>query len=166
MHKLTFLLITLLLTVAYGHCVADQFGVLQTSGSACCKVACCSSPSNEVKENCGDDTHLRGDHGNTEKNNDNDFPLNSPEEFPCQLCLILSNDSIQTSDTIKVPTPTLVEIDPDFFRSSLIEQLSKILSTGSSDPSLKYWNESSFEHNSPLWRILVKTMPVRGPSFV
>ena len=148
MRKLGSYLLILIFLTAYGRCVADQFGMLHTSETACCAIAC------DAVDHCGDTQDKQPE------NQDN-----QDDPAPCQLCFILNSDSMLLDDGIEIPAPTFSEITP---LSSLHNSLENLF--GGQPPSFSPGLPSSdhpdppAEQRSRLQRIVAKTTPVRGPS--
>jgi len=147
MRKLASFLVILLILTAYGRCVADQFGALHVSNNACCQQVCDSAGHCEVGED-----------------GDQDHPTPSDKNSPCQLCLIISSDSILQSDDVEAPTPTIIEIDPNLHRDSLIHLLTQQVKLLFSAPISPNPQDPPADDRSELRRIVVTTTPVRGPS--
>jgi len=159
MRKLGSFLVILLLITAYGRCMADQFGVLHTTDSSCCQVTC-SAESHCAEEAPADASHSK-EAENVEESND---PTEKPA--PCQLCFILSSDSILLGDSIDIPAPTLLEITPALFNSGLGNLLGKGIATLNLDQPPAEHPDPPEEHRSRLQRIVAKLTPARGPSIV
>lgn len=153
MRKLGSFLVILLLITAYGRCMADQFGVLHTTDSSCCQVT------------CGAESHCE-DEGPSDENHSEDSDKSTDEPAPCQLCFILSSDSILLGDYIDIPSPTVLELNPIIFNSGLDRLLSKGLAfLDLNQPTVEH-SDPPEEHRSRLQRIVAKSTPVRGPSIV
>lgn len=176
MRKFGSFLVILLLITAYGRCVADQFGVLHTSDTACCQTVCCDDNHCEPSETDEpSETHPCESPSDHDSSPEDTAPPTDDEPDPCQLCLILSNDSMLLSDSVKVPSPILIEIHPLYFittwntrntRNTWNNQLQKILSPIDLEQLPDEHPDRPTEHRSQLRRIIAKTTPVRGPSIV
>ena len=155
--KLGSYLIILLLITAYGRCMADQFGVLHTTDSSCCQVTC------SAETHCEDEAPSDNSHSE-----ESDKPTDKPtdEPAPCQLCFILSSDSILLGDGIAVPSPTVLELNPLIFNSGLDRLLGKGLTLIDLNQPRAAHPDPPEEHRSRLQRIVAKLTPVRGPSIV
>lgn len=157
MRKLGSILTILIFLTAYGRCVADQFGILHTSEDNGCQSSCNHS------DHCAD--------ADDQQHHDSDAGNPQPEQAPaspCQLCCILSNDSIQIDDSIKVPTPTFQVITP-IYHDGHLEDLRlhplRHLYPDFQDPPPEFPDPPA-ESRSRLQRIAAKVTPVRGPSLV
>lgn len=174
MRKLGSALIILLLLTAYGRCVADQFGLLQTTGTPCCQVTCdqvnhCTPPEGQVSSKDHEDQHdhAPGDHPcNPDLPGGHDRNQQEPEDSPtpCQLCFILDSDSMIHGESIKVPAPLLFELSPLFYITSWDNQLQPGHPVTALDHPPSDYPESHIEQRSHIRRIVAKTTPVRGPS--
>jgi hypothetical protein len=156
MRKLGSFLVILLLITAYGRCVADQFGVLHTTDSSCCQVTC-SADSHCAEEATADAPHSE----DSEASDDS-----TEEPAPCQLCFILSSDSILLGDSIDIPAPKVLELVPALFNSGLDNLLGKGIATLNLDQPPAEHPDPPEEHRSRLQRIVAKLTPARGPSIV
>ena len=153
MRKLGSFFVILLLITAYGRCMADQFGVLHTTDSSCCQVTC------SAESHCEDEIPS-DDPGSEESEESTDEPA------PCQLCFILSSDSVLLGDGIDVPSPTVLELTPVIFNSGLDRLLGKGIAFLDLDQPTADHPDPAEEHRSRLQRIVAKRHPVRGPSIV
>lgn len=151
MRKLGSYFVILLLITAYGRCMADQFGVLHSTDSSCCQVTC------NAESHCADEPPS-DDHDSESEESD--------EPTPCQLCFILSSDSILLGDSIDVPSPTLLELTPAFFHSGLGNFSDNGLTVLDLDQPTADHPDPPEEHRSRLQRTVAKLTPVRGPSIV
>lgn len=160
MRKLGSYLVILIFLTAYGRCVADQLGMLHTSGTSCCQTLC-----DDILDTCG---HCPDDEKATVQQADQ--PSNHEDQEtpkPCQLCFILKSDSMLIEDGIKVPTPVFHE-QTDFLR----------LATSVENPMRAFRfcfkrEQVLLDHPDPLTeqgydilRFIIKMTPVRGPSIV
>ncbi|GEM_PF-1008073 len=174
MRKLGSLLVILLLLTAYGRCVADQLGVLHSSESSCCQVVCdqadhCKTKASPCEASPSEESNCAHsqDHNHDSHSDEPEPEEPQPNETdPCGLCVILSSDGMLLSDNIKVPTPTLLEISPLFFVTTLNGLLDKSLLFTHLEDSPTEHPDPPAEHRSQLRRIIAKTTPVRGPSMV
>ena len=152
------ILIIALLLIAYGRCVADQYSLLYATDISCCQTVCDVNEccSNVIDKSCSD--HSPSDQKN-EKPDQNDTPA------PCQLCLILDNESMQITCGVKVPHPVY---------SECMNCLDFV--TDTSSPTSRFLNSSAttstvLNRPSPpaelcllFHRMAPKAIPVRGPS--
>ena len=153
MRKLGSYLVILLLITAYGRCMADQFGVLHTTDSSCCQVTCAA------ESHCEDETP--SDESHSEESDES-----TDEPAPCQLCFILSGDSILLGDSIDIPSPSVLELTPALFNSGLDNFLGKGIAYLDLDQPTAEHPDHPEEHRSRLQRTVAKSTPVRGPSVV
>jgi len=163
MRKLGSYLIILLILTAYGRCVADQFGMLHTTNTSCCQVTC-----DEVSH-CDSIEDTDSEHSEHQDNSDDEEKPNSPiPSSPCQLCLILSSDSMLVGDQLEIPSPIILDISPastfwNFYSSSEAPTRSQLRFTTLDLPPSGH-PDTPTEQRSRLQRIVAKTTPVRGPS--
>jgi hypothetical protein len=170
MRKLGSYLIILLILTAYGRCVADQFGMLHTTTASCCQVSCDEISHCGVSEVNSDATE--GDHSeNSEHQEDSDGqdqPKPPSQPAPCQLCLILSSDSMLMGDQLEIPSPIILDItslsSSSTFCTSPAAFLGIRLCFKTPDLPLSDHPDTPAEQRSRLQRIVAKTTPVRGPS--
>ncbi|MBT8037611.1 MAG: hypothetical protein KJO21_08710 [Verrucomicrobiae bacterium] len=154
MRKLGTYFLILLLITAYGRCMADQLGMLHTTAASCCQV------SYDDRDHCKRTSDADHQHPETPGH-----PNNEEQPSPCQLCLILSNDSMLLEDGVKIPTPSLLDTTPLFtFQTTWQELLGTHLDHFPPPPLASSQPESAIEQHSQLGRIATKTTPVRGPS--
>lgn len=156
MHKLGSILIVLLFFTAYGRCVADGFGMLHASNASCCQEIIKTDVVNDCHE---DDCHEE----------ENSHEPEHPEEqspTPCQLCFILSSDSMLPSGgDIDLPSPIFKEILPLLISCITLDFLTgNQFDLQSTDLVLSDFPELSDELRSRIQRIAIKATPVRGPS--
>lgn len=148
MRKFGSLLVISLLLIAFGRCVADQYGALHTSEASCCQTACTSSE------------HDSDGHG-TEQHNNEDNPA------PCQLCQILQNDSMQIENGVELPCPVVSDFTPAFESGAWLEAwLSRMccqLPPPDLDPDFAF---PPAELSSVFRCFVAAVAPVRGPSVV
>jgi len=155
MRKLGSILVIMLLLIAYGRCVSDQFGMLHTSDASCCQTIC------TAVTHCSDVAEACHDHSDSEDNDHN----NEEKPAPCQLCFILDNDSIMIQDGIKIPSPTLANFIPIFdFGTDLDLLFSRTSGLTSTDFQLEDLPDPPAELCSLYLSLVTKTAPVRGPS--
>jgi len=159
MRKFGSFLVILLILTAYGRCVADQYGALHMTGSACCQTVCCGDSHCESKEVESAENH-------TDSKNSNHSEESPEDQDPCQLCLILSNDAMLQGDNVKVPTPSFLELTSIHFLTTLENLFSKGFLTPQLDLLPDEPSSPPAEHRSQLRRVIAKTTPVRGPSFL
>ena len=156
----SYLLIISFIT-AYSRCIADQLGVLHTSGTACCVVIC-----EDIDDSCVQCPELDASENKLPTCPGNDEQSQpQPQPQPCQLCFILDTDSIVIGAEMKVPAPQLHDqpdspaycsfsarrLDPQYSLSNFI-----LRSSGLPGPLV--------EQLSHLREIIRKATPVRGPS--
>ncbi len=163
MRKLGSYLIILLILTAYGRCVADQFGMLHTTTASCCQVTCDEISHCEVGDTPEGDHSENSEH---QKNSDGQDQPNPPS--PCQLCLILSSDSMLMGDQLEIPSPIILDITSIStsytFYTSPEAFLGIRLCFKTPDLPLSDHPDTPAEQRSRLQRIDAKTTPVRGPS--
>lgn len=178
--KLASFLVILLLITAYGRCVADQLGVLHTTGSTCCQVVCggpdhCDPDVEQPTQDHEHHEHSTEEHAcdtghGEERNNSNgsqDKDQDKEESpAPCQLCSILDSDSILQGESIKIPSPSLFELKPLFYFSAFDVLIQPVRPVTSLDKPLSNHPDTPVEQCSQIRRTIAKTTPVRGPSLV
>lgn len=152
MQKLGSILIVLLFITAYGRCVADGLGALQASEASCCPEV---SMTVEVSDSHDHDVSSESEH-----------PGEKDSPAPCQLCFILSNDSlIVNGGDIELPSPTFQDVLDLAIAGIILDHLTEVrLDLLSADLTVSDFPNLSDEQRSLLQRIAVKTTPVRGPS--
>lgn len=144
------LLVMLLLLIAYGRCVADQSGILHTSGASCCQVVC-------EDAQCADAEPAH--HGGHEPGPGGEQPA------PCQLCQIISTDGATFDGSIKVPAPQVAApLDSaDFAR--LIDHILALSTAAETDVRLTAPRVRPPDIQTSQWLLAAsRTAPVRGPS--
>ena len=167
MRKLGSYLIILLIITAYGRCVADQFGMLHTTTASCCQVSCDEISHCEVSGDATEDDHSENPE-HQEDSDGQDQPKPPTPSSPCQLCLILSSDSILMGDQLEIPSPVILDITSlptsSTFCNSPETFLGIRLCFKTPDLPLSDHPDTPAEQRSRLQRIVAKTTPVRGPS--
>ncbi len=154
MRKLGSCLIILLFLTAYGRCMADQFGMLDTAKTSCCQATCneldpCGSPKDTDDTRPGSPEH----------------PENKEQPSPCHLCLIISSDSMLLQDGVKIPSPTLLDVSPLFtFAPTWHELFGARPHRFALAPLVPVPPKLPTEQSSRLQRLAAKTTPVRGPA--
>jgi len=156
MRKLSSILVVLLLLTAYVRCVADGFGMLNASEASCCQEIIKTDVVNDCHE---DDCHEE----------ENSHEPEHPEEqspTPCQLCFILSSDSMLPSGgDVDLPSPIFKEILPLYVSCITLDFLTgNQFDLQSADQILSDFPELSDDLRHRMQRIAIKTTPVRGPS--
>lgn len=155
-------LIMFLLLIAYGRCVADQFGMLHTNEASCCQVVC-------QDDHCSDLDAASSHQTDHESHEDHEHHQNhgpEPEEpAPCHLCLIISMDGATFDGNIKVPTPQILEsLDHNFFITLLDHALGLLPPKATLELPSYHDSGPPVEQMSQRLRIVSKALPVRGPS--
>ncbi len=162
MRKLCSYLVILLILTAYGRCVADQFGMLHTTTASCCQVICDEANHCNIDGDVGNDTSGNEHSEHQEDSDEQDQPA------PCQLCLILSSDSILMGDQLEVPAPIILDItslSTTYIFCTSPEALIGIrLRFTTPDLTQSDHPDTPAEQRSRLQRIVAKMTPVRGPS--
>ena len=151
-------LLMLLLIIAYGRCVADQFGMLHTTGASCCQVVC-------EDEHCSDVASAEHDFVTKDHDPQNQHDHDEKEKpAPCQLCLILSAEGATLEPGIKIPTPQSADyLNPaSVFPCSDWSTLS--LRIEDMDSSLFLPDVPLEEHKAHRLRAITRSLPIRGPS--
>lgn len=157
MQKVGSLLVITLLLVAFGRCVADQYGMLHTTDASCCQTIC-TTDTHHADDEADNDCNDSSEHQQEEHNNE-DTPA------PCQLCSILKNDSMQIEPATKVPYPIISDFYPVFdFGLSMDSLLSRISCQVSSCDLITELPDPPAELDSLFRCLVAKTAPVRGPS--
>ena len=146
-------LIMLLLLIAYGRCVADQFGMLHTTEASCCQVICQDEHCSDVKADSPDEHGTNG--------------TEDEQPAPCQLCLIISTDGATFDSGIKVPSPQVLDLASAAVSDMLFKDILGLCTAGESlllpvfldnnppDVPVSQWIETA-----------TRILPVRGPSLV
>lgn len=139
---------------AYGRCVADQLGILHTSGTSCCMVVCEKNQSS--CQQCPDEHPA--DPSQAPVSEDNQDPK------PCQLCIIIDTDGVVSSGEVKIPIPNLHDYrdNPDY--SLLIATLAGIDPAAAAPLELRPSADPPGIARAHLQRILCRVTPIRGPS--
>ncbi len=153
--KLCSYLLILTFLTAYGRCVADQLGILHTSGTACCTVVC-----EDVDLSC-----VQCPETVAAKSQQPHYPADEDEPKPCQLCFILDTDSIMLGAEMKMPTPHFHD-SPDALTYTLFSARTLHAHFGPSDFVLRSSGQPgpAIEQHSRLLLTCGKATPVRGPS--
>lgn len=144
------LLVIFLLLIAYGRCVADQFGILHASEASCCQVVC-------QDEHCTDeDNTSTGGH---------DSQPGEEDPAPCQLCMIISADGATFDASIKVPSPTVYDISDSTFFVMLSGHPSGQHSRAETLELPPYRDHAPPNTLASQWlQVVSRVFPVRGPS--
>ncbi|MGB1937642.1 MAG: hypothetical protein ACPHVK_09135 [Akkermansiaceae bacterium] len=150
------LLLMLAFLTAYGRCVADQLGILHTSGTSCCVVIC-----EEIEDSCQQcPDELSSDPGHPPIPEENEDPK------PCQLCIIIDADGLVTGEEVRIPAPDVhdQQDDPDY--SLLTGPFRGIDLTAAAPIDLRPSDNTDppGERRAQLQRILCRVIPIRGPS--
>ena len=155
MRKLGSFLVILLILTAYGRCVADQLGILHTSGTACCTVVC-----EDVDRSC-----VQCPETEAAETQQPHLPADQEEPKPCQLCFILDSDSVVLGAEMKMPTPHFHD-SPDALAYTLFSAHTLHAHFGLSDFVLRSSGQPgpAIEQHSRLLLTCSKATPVRGPS--
>jgi len=162
MRKLGSYLIILLILTAYGRCVADQFGMLHTTTASCCQVTCDEISHCEVSGDATESDHSK----NSEHQEDSEGQNQPNPPSPCQLCLILSSDSMLMGDQLEIPSPIILDIaslSTSYTFCTSPETLIGLRLCFKDLPPSGH-PDTPAEQRSRLQRIVAKTTPVRGPS--
>ena len=153
--KLCSYLLILTFFTAYGRCVADQLGILHTSGTACCTVVC-----EDVDRSC-----VQCPEPEAAETQQPHLPADQEEPKPCQLCFILDSDSVVLGAEMKMPTPHFHD-SPDALAYTLFSAHTLHADFGVSDFVLRSSGQPgpAIEQHSRLLLTCSKANPVRGPS--
>ena len=168
MRKLGSFLVILLILTAYGRCVADQFGMLHTTTASCCQVTCDEISHCELNGEVSSDA-TEDDHSENPEHQEDSDGQNQPKpptpSSPCQLCLILSSDSMLVGDQLEIPSPIILDITSvSTFFTSLEDLLGSRLYFITPDLTQSDHPDMPAEQRSRLQRIVAMATPVRGPS--
>ncbi|BDS05740.1 hypothetical protein NT6N_07800 [Oceaniferula spumae] len=158
MQKLGSILVITLLLIAYGRCVSDQYGILHTTKASCCQTICTalSHCNDHAEDSC------TADHDSDQQDGEHN---NEENPAPCQLCFILSNDSMVVENGVKIPCPALSDFNPAFdFGTDLDSLIGRISSLLATDLHFVDLPDPPAELSSLYRCMVMKTTPVRGPS--
>lgn len=173
MRKLGSFLVILLLITAYGRCVADQLGMFPSTATSCCQVTCsepahCNPGPSNHQDRQPDHEHSHGqapcESDHEEHGHEEHQP--TPEDPPCQLCFILDSDSMIQGETLRVPTPPILELRPLFYFSTMDGPFHPDHPTNTLESPPGDHSDPPAELRSQMQRMAAKTTPVRGPSIV
>ena len=158
MQKFGSYLVILIFLTAYGRCVADQLGMLHTSGTSCCQTVCDNIP--DTCGHCPDDEKATAQQADQPGNHEDQ---KAPK--PCQLCFILDTDSVMLGTEIKMPTPHFHN-SPDTLTYTLFSAHTLHAHFGLSDFVLRSSGQPgpAIEQHSRILLTCGKATPVRGPS--